>query len=185
VLLFVFSVVQPCLSLLCIPDKPGVKILPFYLKEENYSARLHQIKQVSLLSFSVYFFGGPLLCLCRPFCNFWRCLDSNPKSCRSKQRYQLSNPSPYLATHLPIVSKQIPWLKRYRIIKKHQGIIKKHQAHFQQRLSTYDCYRYLLTNVVDPDSLIRIRIRLRIQVYDGKKSKEKNMLIFFLFIINC
>jgi hypothetical protein len=47
VLLFVFSVVQPCLSLLCIPDKPGVKILPFYLKEESYSARLHQIKQVS------------------------------------------------------------------------------------------------------------------------------------------
>ncbi len=34
----------------------------------------------------------PLLCLCRPFCIFERCLDS---SCRSKQaRYQLSHPSP-------------------------------------------------------------------------------------------
>jgi hypothetical protein len=58
VLLFMFSVVQPCLSLLCIPDKPGVKILPFYLKEENYSARLHQIKQVSLLSFLFIFLEG-------------------------------------------------------------------------------------------------------------------------------
>ncbi len=27
----------------------------------------------------------PLLCLCRPFCIFERCLDSNPESCRSKQ----------------------------------------------------------------------------------------------------
>jgi len=26
-----------------------------------------------------------LLCLCRPFCIFERCLDSNPESCRSKQ----------------------------------------------------------------------------------------------------
>jgi hypothetical protein len=36
----------------------------------------------------------PLLCLCRPFCIFERCLDLNPESCRSKlARYQLSNPS--------------------------------------------------------------------------------------------
>jgi hypothetical protein len=27
----------------------------------------------------------PLLCLCRPFCIFKTCLDSNPESCRSKQ----------------------------------------------------------------------------------------------------
>jgi hypothetical protein len=34
----------------------------------------------------------PLLCLCRPFCIFERCLDSNPESCRSKQvRYELSH----------------------------------------------------------------------------------------------
>ncbi len=39
--------------------------------------------------------GWPLLCLCRPFCMFERCRDSNPESCRSKQaRYQLSHPSP-------------------------------------------------------------------------------------------
>jgi hypothetical protein len=39
----------------------------------------------------------PLLCLCRPFCIFVRCLDSNPESCHSEQvRYQLSHPSPYL-----------------------------------------------------------------------------------------
>jgi hypothetical protein len=36
-----------------------------------------------------------LLCLCRPFCIFERCLDWNPESCRSKQaRCQLSHPSP-------------------------------------------------------------------------------------------
>jgi hypothetical protein len=40
--------VQPCLSLLCIPDKPGVKILPFYLKEESYSARLHQFLRLRI-----------------------------------------------------------------------------------------------------------------------------------------
>ncbi len=42
----------------------------------------------------------PLLCLCRPFFFFERCLDSNPGSCRSKQvRYQLGHPSHSLATH--------------------------------------------------------------------------------------
>ncbi len=36
----------------------------------------------------------PLLCLCRAFCIFERCLDSNPETCRSKQRrYQLRHPS--------------------------------------------------------------------------------------------
>ncbi len=46
--------------------------------------------------FFLYFFGGlrtvcwPLHCLCRPFCIFQRCLDSNPECCRSKKaRYQL------------------------------------------------------------------------------------------------
>jgi hypothetical protein len=35
------------------------------------------------------------------FCIFERCLDSNPESCLSRQaRYQLSHPSPLLATHL-------------------------------------------------------------------------------------
>jgi hypothetical protein len=53
----------------------------------------------------------PLLCLCRPFCIFEKCLDSNPETCSSRQaRYKLSHPSPYqlsrpspfnLATHLP------------------------------------------------------------------------------------
>ncbi len=43
----------------------------------------------------------PLLCLCRPFCSFERCLDSNQESCRCNQaRYQLSHPSPYYATNL-------------------------------------------------------------------------------------
>jgi hypothetical protein len=50
-------------------------------------------------SFFVYFFGGlecagHCFCLCRPFCIFERCLDSNPECCRSKQaRYQLTHPS--------------------------------------------------------------------------------------------
>jgi hypothetical protein len=55
---------------------------------------------VSLESIFLHFFGG-LECvghssyLCRPFCIFERCLDSNPESFRSKQaRYQLSHPSP-------------------------------------------------------------------------------------------
>ncbi len=39
----------------------------------------------------------PLLCLCRPFCIFERCLDSIPESCRSKQARYCN-----LATHLPI-----------------------------------------------------------------------------------
>ena len=44
----------------------------------------------------------PLICSCRLFYIVERCLDSNPESCHSKQaRYQLSPPSPYLATHLP------------------------------------------------------------------------------------
>ncbi len=38
---------------------------------------------------------SPLLCLCRPFCSFERCLDSNPESCHSKQaRYKFSLMSP-------------------------------------------------------------------------------------------
>ncbi len=46
----------------------------------------------------VYFCGWlecwPHLWLCRPFCIFERCLDSNTESCRSKQvRYHLSHPS--------------------------------------------------------------------------------------------
>jgi hypothetical protein len=36
-----------------------------------------------------------LRCLCRPFCIFERCLNSNTESCLSKQAlYQLSHPSP-------------------------------------------------------------------------------------------
>jgi hypothetical protein len=36
-----------------------------------------------------------IFCLCRPFCIFDRCLESNPESCCSKQaRYQLSHQSP-------------------------------------------------------------------------------------------
>jgi hypothetical protein len=48
----------------------------------------------------------PLLCLCRPFCIFVICLDSNPESCRSKQvRYQLSHPSPILS-HPSLISNE-------------------------------------------------------------------------------
>jgi hypothetical protein len=47
----------------------------------------------------------PLLCLCRPFCIFERCLDSNPESCRSKQHFT------NLATHLlDWPSHPSPWL---------------------------------------------------------------------------
>ncbi len=45
----------------------------------------------------------PLLCLCRQFCIFERCLDSHPESCRSQQASnQLSLQSPNLATYLPL-----------------------------------------------------------------------------------
>ncbi len=55
-------------------------------------ARLHWTKSTKQIIHLVYW---PLLCLCRPFCIFERCLDSNPESCRSKQaRYQLSHPTP-------------------------------------------------------------------------------------------
>jgi hypothetical protein len=33
----------------------------------------------------ICFVCWPLFCLCRPFCFFERCLDSNPESCRSIQ----------------------------------------------------------------------------------------------------
>jgi len=64
------------------------------------------VKLIFLNIFYIFFWRArvcwPFLCLCRLFCNFGRCLDLNPESCRSKQaRYQLSLPSPYLATHLP------------------------------------------------------------------------------------
>ncbi len=44
----------------------------------------------------------PLLCLCRPFCIFERCLDSDPESCRSKQaRCQHSHPLPQISHPSP------------------------------------------------------------------------------------
>jgi hypothetical protein len=62
-----------------------------------------------------YFFLGrakvcwPLLCLCRTFCIFERCLDSNPESCCSMQgRYELSHPSPSLNTHFPGLATHLP-----------------------------------------------------------------------------
>jgi hypothetical protein len=48
------------------------------------------------LEIFLYIFGvcWPLLWLCRPFCTFERCLDSNQESCCIKQaRYQLIHPS--------------------------------------------------------------------------------------------
>ncbi len=48
--------------------------------------------------FCIFFWRARVLAnpgLCRPFCIFERCLDSNPESCCSNQaRYQLSHPSP-------------------------------------------------------------------------------------------
>jgi hypothetical protein len=50
----------------------------------------------------IYLARLSLLCLCRPFCIFERCLDSNPESCRSKQaRYLLSHPSPFPEHQIP------------------------------------------------------------------------------------
>ncbi len=46
-------------------------------------------------------------CLCRPFCIFERCLDSNPESCRMASRRATN-----LATHLPKGSTHNP----YRLI---------------------------------------------------------------------
>ncbi len=49
------------------------------------------VKQQSLFHI---FFGGlecwPLLCLCRPYCIFYRCLESNPESCCSNWATHLS-----------------------------------------------------------------------------------------------
>jgi len=61
--------------------------------------------QISFKSFLYIFLAvrvcWPLLCFCLPFRIFERCLDSNSESCCTKQAlYQLSHPSPYLATHL-------------------------------------------------------------------------------------
>ncbi len=46
---------------------------------------------------------APTLLMCRPFCMFERCLDSNPESCLTKQaRYQLSHPSPMISHPSPL-----------------------------------------------------------------------------------
>ncbi len=52
----------------------------------------------------------PLHCLCRPFCNFERCLDSKPESCRSKHgcATNLATHLPDLATHLPELATHLP-----------------------------------------------------------------------------
>ncbi len=68
----------------------------------------------SYLDFFVYIFWRtrmclPLLCLFRPLCIFERCLDSIPESCRSKQaRNQLSHPSPLLSNPSPYVDTHLP-----------------------------------------------------------------------------
>ncbi len=64
-----------------------------------YPLLMSILKMIWIFSFWwwwVFIFGGcwPLLCLCRSFFIFERCLHSNAESCRSKQlRYQLSHPS--------------------------------------------------------------------------------------------
>ncbi len=59
------------------------------------------------------------------FCIFEKCLDSNQESCRSKQaRYQLSHPSPYLATSL--LSHQSPYLATH-LPKKNTTTTKKYK----------------------------------------------------------
>ncbi len=58
----------------------------------------------------------PLRCLCRPFCIFERCLDSNAERCRSRQaRYQLSHPSPWLSHPPPWLSHPPPYLARISV----------------------------------------------------------------------
>ncbi len=47
-------------------------------------------------------FGHSFAYVAHLYCIFERCLNSNPQNCRCKQaRYQLSHPTPCLATHLP------------------------------------------------------------------------------------
>jgi hypothetical protein len=60
-----------------------------------------QTSSITSLHILFLYIFWPILCLCRTFCIFERCLDSNPESCRSKQvRYQLSHPSPSLHIHI-------------------------------------------------------------------------------------
>jgi hypothetical protein len=74
----------------------------------------------AIFSFYYYFFFflrtrvcWPLLCLCRPFCIFERCLNSNPESCRSKHRRATN-----LATHLPLFTDLIFVPSILRLMKK-------------------------------------------------------------------
>jgi hypothetical protein len=50
-----------------------------------------------------------LSCLCRPFCIFGRCLESNPESCK-QVRYQLSHPSPEISQTISLFSHPFPYL---------------------------------------------------------------------------
>ncbi len=71
--------------------------------EQNQTQKIKQSSyQVSI--FCIYFWRAricwPLLCLCRPFCVFERCLDSNPTSCRLAA--VASRRATNLATQLPV-----------------------------------------------------------------------------------
>jgi len=55
----------------------------------------------------------PLLCLCRPFCIFERCLDSNPERCHIKQAsYQCTNLAIHLLATKIIVSLPTLWVHK-------------------------------------------------------------------------
>ena len=64
-----------------------IVITPYSIQ---YNDRKHTLVYLSI-TFCIFFeVCWPLLCLCRPFCIFESCLDSNPKSCLSKQVRHLS-----------------------------------------------------------------------------------------------
>jgi hypothetical protein len=73
---------------------------------------LHQQHSLRAFTDRIFFFG--LKCVDHSFnyvahfCIFERCLNSHPVCFNSKQaRYQLSHPSPYLATYLPNFATQL------------------------------------------------------------------------------
>ncbi len=80
-------------------------VFPYYFGFCLLLTCLYTLRHFSLFLFLIsqivfFFFRGrvcwPLLCICRQFCIFQRCLDSNTESCRAVASRRATN----LATHL-------------------------------------------------------------------------------------
>jgi hypothetical protein len=112
----------------------------------------------------------PLLCLCRRFCIFGRCLDSNPESCRSKQQARfrtkldtrllnLATHLSNLATHLLNLATHLPSLATHLLnLASHLPNLATHLPNLATQLSRkleIDVYRYFTDILLFTKDLVR------------------------------